>query len=167
MRRPLLVLLLLPLALMAAACASTPAAWTYAPPTEAPPSQAPASEAPSAAPTSVSTPAPSEGAASESPGGGGGGGGTVVQVSALNIAFEQSKISAPADEAFTIHFDNKDASTPHDIAIKDASGNQVFKGDVITGPAQTDYQVPALPAGTYQFVCTIHPSMVGTLTVGG
>ena len=43
----------------------------------------------------------------------------------------------------------------------------MFKGDVVTGPAETDYNVPALAAGTYQFMCTIHPSMTGTLTVGG
>ncbi len=42
----------------------------------------------------------------------------------------------------------------------------MFKGDIITGPAQALYQVPALPAGTYQFVCTVHPIMVGTLRVG-
>jgi plastocyanin len=27
------------------------------------------------------------------------------------------------------------------------------------------YDVPALPAGTYSFVCSVHPNMVGTLTV--
>jgi plastocyanin len=27
------------------------------------------------------------------------------------------------------------------------------------------YQVPALPAGSYPFVCDVHPSMTGTLTV--
>jgi plastocyanin len=27
------------------------------------------------------------------------------------------------------------------------------------------YQVPALPAGTYGFVCSVHPNMTGTLTV--
>jgi plastocyanin len=25
--------------------------------------------------------------------------------------------------------------------------------------------VPALPAGTYSFVCSVHPNMTGTLTV--
>ncbi len=76
-----------------------------------------------------------------------------MQVSALNIAYEQTEISAPAGAAFTIHFDNKDPGMPHNVAIKDPSGTEVFKGDIITGPAQADYQVPALPAGTYQFMC--------------
>lgn len=164
MRRPIpvLSLLLLLLSLTLAACAASAApGWTFAPPTPAPSATPVASSQPTAAATEAPTTGPTA-AASD-----GTAGGTVVQVSALNIAFEQSQISAPANTPFTIQFDNKDASTPHDIAIKDASGNQVFKGSVITGPAQTDYEVPALPAGTYQFVCTIHPSMVGTLTVGG
>jgi plastocyanin len=161
MRRLLLVPALFAIVLAAAACAaSTGPGWTYAPPTVPPPSQPAASSEASAAPSA----APASAAPSD---GGSGGGGDVVQISAFNIAFEQSEVSAPAGTPFTIHFNNKDASVPHDIAIKDASGTQVFKGDVVTGPAETDYSVPALPAGTYQFVCTIHPNMVGTLTVGG
>ncbi|MFM2194015.1 MAG: Cupredoxin-like domain, partial [Chloroflexota bacterium] len=27
------------------------------------------------------------------------------------------------------------------------------------------YNVPALDAGTYAFICTVHPNMAGTLTV--
>jgi plastocyanin len=161
MRRPVLFLVLAALALAASACvASTGPGWTYAPPTVAPPSQPAASAGASAAPSAASSSAPVSSAPT-------GAGGSVVQISASNIAFEQSTVSAPAGSAFTIHFDNKDAGVPHDIAIKDASGKQVFKGDVVTGPNATDYQVPALAAGTYQFVCTIHPNMVGTLTVGG
>jgi mono/diheme cytochrome c family protein/plastocyanin len=112
-----------------------------------------ASAAPSAAPGSP-------GASASAPAG------AVVQVSALNIAFEQSQISAPAATGFTIHFDNKDAGTLHNVAIKDASGAEVFRGDIITGPAQADYQVPPLDAGTYTFICSVHPAMTGTLTVG-
>jgi len=62
---------------------------------------------------------------------------------------------------------NKDAGIPHNIEIKDASSMSMFKGDIITGTAETSYQVPALAAGTYQFVCSVHPNMVGTLKVGG
>jgi plastocyanin len=89
-----------------------------------------------------------------------------VEISAINIAFEQKEVSAPADTAFTIRFDNKEA-VPHNVEIKDASGMSMFKGDIVTGPTVVEYQVPALPAGTYQFVCTVHPNMVGTLNIGG
>ena len=107
--------------------------------------------------------APASGGPTEVPGGTGG----VVQISALNIAFEQAAVSAPAGTPFTIHFDNKDAGIPHNIEILDASGMQMFKGDIVTGPAQADYQVPALQAGTYKFMCTVHPNMTGSLKVGG
>ena len=95
------------------------------------------------------------------------GAGPTVQISAHNIAFSQSTVTAPANTAFTIHFDNQDQGVPHDIAIAQGSptGQQVFKGDIVTGAAATDYHVPALPAGTYSFVCTVHPNMTGTLTV--
>jgi len=29
------------------------------------------------------------------------------------------------------------------------------------------YNVPALKAGTYSFVCSVHPNMTGTLKIGG
>jgi plastocyanin len=161
MRRSLLVLMLSALALVATACSSSSApGWTYAAPTVAP---SPAeSAAGSAGPSAAASGAPSA-AASAAPSGGGG---DVVQVSAVNIAFEQPEISAPADTAFTIHFNNKEA-VPHNVAVKDASGGAPFTGDVITGPKEVDYSVPALAAGSYTFVCSVHPNMTGTLKVGG
>jgi plastocyanin len=41
----------------------------------------------------------------------------------------------------------------------------MFRGQIVTGPVEVDYPVPALAAGTYQFICSIHPNMIGTLTV--
>ena len=41
----------------------------------------------------------------------------------------------------------------------------MFKGDIFNGPDKRTYSVPALPAGTYAFVCSVHPNMTGTLTV--
>ena len=73
-------------------------------------------------------------------------------------------MTAPADTPFVIHFDNQDAGTPHNVEIKDATGAVMFKGDIFPGVATKPYQVPALPAGTYPFVCTVHPNMTGTLT---
>ncbi len=165
MRRPILLVALAAIALVAVACAaSTGPGWTYAPPTVAPPVTPAPPAAGSAAPSAAATSAAPSGATS---GGTGSAGGQPVQISALNIAFEQSDVSAPAGTGFVIHFSNKDAGIPHNVEIKDASGMVMFKGDTITGPMETDYQVPALAAGTYQFVCTVHPGMVGTLKVGG
>src|SRR5512141_276371 len=135
MRRPLILLALVVLAMPAAACAGTAGpAWTYAPPTEAPSAAPAASGAASAAPSGApASAAPSEGAS-------GGTGGTIVQISASNIAFEQTEVSAPAGTAFTIHFNNKDAGTPHNVAIKDASGMAMFKGDIVLWPMAPDSQ---------------------------
>jgi plastocyanin len=155
MRRPLVVLTIALAALLSACTSASPPGWTYAPPTEPPASQpAPSGDA-SAAPSA------------EAPSDNGGSGGDVVEVSALMIQFEQKELSAAADKDFVIRFDNKDAGTPHNVEIKDASGQSVFKGEIFNGLAVKDYAVPALAAGTYQFVCTVHPNMVGTLKVGG
>ena len=88
------------------------------------------------------------------------GGTTVV---AKDIAYQPTSLTIPANTATTITFDNQDAA-PHNIAIKDASGAQVFKGDIVT-QQKIDYNVNALPAGAYQFWCEVHPNMTGTLTV--
>jgi plastocyanin len=91
----------------------------------------------------------------------------VVEISASSsTAFEQSAVDAPADQAFVIHFANNESGILHNVEIKDAGGASVFKGDIITGPAEADYTVPALAAGDYPFNCTVHPNMTGTLTAG-
>ncbi len=86
-----------------------------------------------------------------------------VVVTAENIAYLETSLAVPADTAFTIAFDNRD-TVPHDIVIKDSAGSTVFQGEIITGPAVVVYDVPALPAGAYGFVCSIHPNMTGTIT---
>ena len=87
-----------------------------------------------------------------------------MQVSALNIAFDPTELSAPADQPFQIEFANNEA-LPHNVAIKDAAGAEVFNGEIFNGVETRTYDVPPLAAGTYQFVCSVHPNMTGTLTV--
>ncbi len=134
-----------------AACTSAAPGWTYAP-----------------APAVTPAPAPSV-AASAGPSGGpvGSSAAGVVAISALGIKFEQTTVKAPASTPFQISFENKDAGTPHDVVIHlgDAGGAELFKGEIFNGVETRVYNVPALDAGAYTFVCSVHPTMIGTLNV--
>jgi cytochrome c oxidase subunit 2 len=90
--------------------------------------------------------------------------GPTVNLSAFNIAFEQAELTVPADTPFKLAFENKDPNIPHNVEIKDAGGASVYKGEIFNGVATKTYDVPALPAGAYPFMCTVHPNMTGTLT---
>jgi mono/diheme cytochrome c family protein/plastocyanin len=89
--------------------------------------------------------------------------GESVSIVASGIAFTTTSVTAPADAPFVIAFDNQDAGVPHNVAIADSSGAEVFKGDIFNGVETRDYQVPALAAGDYKFACSVHPNMTGTL----
>jgi mono/diheme cytochrome c family protein/plastocyanin len=93
--------------------------------------------------------------------------GEVLKISAVNIAFDTKELSAPADTKFQIEFTNNDAGIKHNVEIRDASGKSLFLGEIFPGVDVRTYTVDPLPAGTYTFLCTVHPNMVGTLTVGG
>jgi plastocyanin/cytochrome c553 len=125
-----------------------------------------ASAAPSAGAGGAASAAPS-GSPAGSPAASGGAAGTVLQLAAANIAYDQTDLTAPAGVPFQIAFTNNDAGIPHNVSIHAGSptGTEIFKGAIFTGVATQTYDVPALPAGTYSFVCSVHPNMVGTLTV--
>jgi plastocyanin len=89
-----------------------------------------------------------------------------LQISAKDLKFSTSTLTAKADTATQIVFDNQEAA-PHNVAIyQDESASQAFlKEDVFGGPKQVVYNVPALAAGSYFFRCDLHPDMKGTYTV--
>ena len=88
-----------------------------------------------------------------------------VVVTARAVAFIETAITAPADTPFTLGFINEDAGTPHNVEIKDAAGGSLFTGEIFPGVATQVYEVPAIPAGSYTFICTVHPNMTGTATL--
>ena len=157
--RSLALLAVLVVALAACAAEATPG-WTFSPtptPTIAPsvePTAAPSGAA-SAAPSGEATPAPSGGTAT-----------VVLNLTAQGTAYDTDTLEVPANTPFQIVFVNNDAGIPHNVAIhKDSpTGPEVWKGEIFNGVATKTYDVPALPAGTYGFVCTVHSNMTGTLT---
>ncbi len=93
---------------------------------------------------------------------------TILKVTAVNIAFEEKELTAPANQAFGIDFTNNDpAGVDHNIEIKDSTGAVIADPPTITGGDTTTYTYQPLAAGTYTFICKVHPipAMTGTLTV--
>ncbi|MFI5255046.1 MAG: cupredoxin domain-containing protein [Candidatus Limnocylindrales bacterium] len=83
------------------------------------------------------------------------------------LGFDTQSLTVPANTPLTVAFDNPDSGVQHNFAIFTGSDlkTALFEGQKITGPGKTTYQVPALPKGTYHFVCEVHPqTMFGTIT---
>lgn len=122
-----------------------------------------ASTAPTA--TATSPPASSPPTATASPAAGAA---PPVQLSAANIAFNTKTITIKAGTPTQVVLKNADAA-PHnfDIVSGPAGYTKPAAIPTIANPGSTvTYPVPALPAGTYQFQCDLHPAqMNGTLTV--
>lgn len=127
-----------------AACTAAAPGWTYAPAASVtpPPSVAPSGSA----------------EASQGPSG------PTVSLTAQNVQFTTTELTAPAGTPFQLEFQNNDDGVPHNVEIKDSSGATLFNGEVFSGVDKQDYAVPALAAGTYKFLCSVHPNMTGTLT---
>ena len=95
-------------------------------------------------------------------------GGTTLELTAQNIQFDKDCLAAPAGKAFTISFTNDDAGTPHNVAIytDESASQELFVGDIVTGPTTTAYKVDAIKdSGDFYFHCDVHPTMNGTFVV--
>jgi plastocyanin len=134
-----------------------------------------AGEAGAAAPGPLAPGATASPGAAASPGGpaspraappGGPAAPTVVSVTARNLAFEPASFTLSAGAPAAIEFQNQDP-LPHNIAIyRDSSASEnLFRGEIFSGPATRRYTFTAPPPGTYFFRCDVHPTMTGTVTV--
>lgn len=95
-------------------------------------------------------------------------GALTLEVTAEQIAFDKKALEVAAGQPFAIKFVNKDTTgVLHDIDIRKADGTTLQNMPTIDGGKETTYVYTALDAGTYTFICSIHPipAMTGTLTV--
>jgi plastocyanin len=125
-----------------------------------------------AGPSPTPAPVQSEAPATGGPGSGapptpvaGGQGEVAAIIVALNLDFAPKAVTVAAGEPFVLVMDNQDAGIPHNLEIKGPDGATIVMSEVVTGPVQQPVPVPALAAGTYPFLCTIHPNMTGAITV--
>ena len=88
-----------------------------------------------------------------------------VTIHAKGIAYVETSFTAPAGKPFSIAFVNEDPGTAHNVELKDSTGAVAYKGEVFSGVETRVYDVPALAAGTYPYVCTVHSNMMGTATL--
>jgi plastocyanin/mono/diheme cytochrome c family protein len=92
----------------------------------------------------------------------------ILEITAEGIAYDVKELEAPAGVAFGIHFTNKDSGVGgHDVDIELADRTKVADNAVLQDAGEVTYVIPPLDAGTYTFICSIHPiaNMTGTLTV--
>ena len=109
---------------------------------------------------------PASGGASGAPPPSGGGAAADVDVQAKDVQFVEKTLTAPAGKPFTIAFANEDPGTPHNIEHEGrVRRRRSSRATIFNGVETKVYDVPALPAGAYTFVCTVHPSMTGTATL--
>jgi plastocyanin len=79
-------------------------------------------------------------------------------VVAQALAFVNKSVSARAGTV-TLVLQNKDLLVAHDIRVDGFAASASC-----TGVCETSTTLTAGP-GTYRFICTIHPDMIGTLTL--
>jgi plastocyanin len=95
--------------------------------------------------------------------------GVPITLTAQNMAFDTTTLTAPAGSTVVMTFVNKDNNMPHNFALytNSTATTNIFTGEIITGPKTVTYTftVPSKP-GNYFFRCDIHPElMTGTFVV--
>ena|SRR5690349_17882845 len=91
----------------------------------------------------------------------------VDQLQSLDAKWSKTELTAPAGQAWHVSIDAKDPLGIHNFTIISgpAVEQRIFQSPKF-GVGQHTFDLPALPAGTYAFICTLHAdTMHGTIVV--
>jgi cytochrome c oxidase subunit 2 len=90
-----------------------------------------------------------------------------VQVSSISVTagFDPNTLSVAANQPWTVQLTNQDPAVPHNFSIRNVNGADWIGQPNAEGGATANYNPPALAAGSYEFFCSLHPNMKGTLNV--
>jgi Cupredoxin-like domain len=93
---------------------------------------------------------------------------TVVELVAFKVRWIPTTLTAPAGKIWHVKIDNKDGPPEHhNFAVRSGKSfpEQIYQSPNFMMGTFT-FDIPALPAGSYLFICTVHIDvMTGTLTI--
>jgi plastocyanin len=93
---------------------------------------------------------------------------TVVQLVAFKVRWIPTTLTAPAGKIWHVKIENRDGPPEHhNFAVRSGKSfaEQIYQSPNFVMGTFT-YDIPALPAGSYLFICTVHTDvMTGTLTI--
>lgn len=87
--------------------------------------------------------------------------GEPLEVNAEDIAFDVERIEVATGQAATVTFNNNDTDIPHNFHIR--AGAVDAKTEIRPGPDTQALEFTIDEAGSYTFICDVHPEMTGEL----
>jgi plastocyanin len=109
------------------------------------------------------TPAPPDSSSPATPSNPGGGVELAIATdTGADLKFDPAAVTVPAGATVSLTFENR-ATVPHNLTFSEPLS--AATSTVVSPGASETVEFTAPDPGTYDFVCTLHPGMSGTLTV--
>ncbi len=148
---------LVAITLIVAACSAAPVP-SIPPPTATPSPSAALSPSPTASKPPIVKITPIPGAPDS---------GVLLKIVAASNRWDTSALSAPAAKIWHLELTNQERTVPHNFTVSSGPAyEERIYGTPNVKKGTFRYDIPALPAGSYLFMCTLHANtMTGTLAI--